>query len=121
MLRVFRGKKLIIVQQRALLTVRCREQITAAGATVVGPVSSVRTVLQALQSGDVDAAIIDVEVDDETMVHLATLLDAMKLPFVFASAAKANWHGYILSGERLHLRKIADALFGSPGPSSTLH
>lgn len=121
MLRVFRGKKLMIVQQRALLTMRCRAQIAAAGATIVGPVSSVGTVLQTLQSGDVDAAIIDVEVDDETLVHLATLLDAMKVPFVFASVAKSNWQGYILSDDGLHLRKIADALFGSPGKSSTLH
>lgn len=121
MLRVFRGKRLMVVEQRALLTARCRVQIIAAGATVVGPFSSVRQVLQTLEDGGVDAAIIDAEVDEETMMHLAMLLDAMKVPFVFASVQRADSAGYVLSDDSTQLRKIADALFGRPGPSSTLH
>ncbi|AYM09138.1 hypothetical protein G6L59_24815 [Agrobacterium tumefaciens] len=121
MLRVFRGKRLMVVEQRALLTARCRVQIIAAGATIVGPVSSVSQVLQTLEAGEVDAAIIDAEVDEETMMHLAMLLDAMKVPFVFASVQRGDSAGYVLSDDMKQLRKIADALFGRPGPSSTLH
>lgn len=121
MLRVFRGKRLMVIEQQALLTAECREQIFAAGATVVGPISSVRHVLQTLENEDVDGAIIDVEVDEETLMHLAVLLEAMGVPFVFASALRANSRGYVLNDDRKQLRKIADALFGAPGPSSTLH
>ncbi|WP_425640409.1 hypothetical protein [Agrobacterium radiobacter] len=51
----------MVVEQRALLTARCRVQIIAAGATIVRPVSSVSQVLQTLEAGEVDAAILDAE------------------------------------------------------------
>ena len=63
MLRAFRGKKLIVVERRPSLTAACHAQLTAAGATVAGPVSSVEQVLNLLEAGDVDGAIIDVKVD----------------------------------------------------------
>lgn len=121
MLRAFRGKKLIVVERRPSLTAACHAQLTAAGATVAGPVSSVEQVLNLLEAGDVDGAIIDVNVDVEMMLRLAMLLESMATPFVFASFIDVNSEGYAFSGDRKHLRKIADVLFGSPGPASTLH
>ena len=120
-LRVLRGKRLMVVEQREVLSAACRAQIAAAGATVVGPVPSLRAVLRTLEAGDADAVIIDINVDVETMLQLTTLFEAMGLPFVFSSAMSANHAGYVLSDDRKQLRKIADALFGPPGASSTLH
>ncbi len=121
MLRVLRGKRLMVVEQREVLSAACRAQIAAAGATVVGPVPSLRAVLRTLEAGDADAVIIDINVDVETMLQLTTLFEAMGLPFVFSSPMSANRAGYVLSDDRKQLRKIADALFGAPGASSTLH
>jgi hypothetical protein len=120
-LRVFRGKKLMVVEQGHSLTLECREQIIAAGATIAGPASSMLQVLKLVDAGDIDAAIIDVEADPETMMHLSLLLDKMEVPFVFASFAETRSGGYVLSDDEKQLRMIADALFGAPGPSSTLH
>lgn len=61
----------MIVEHRLMLTSACRDRLTAAGATVVGPVRSVREVLDALMEKDIDAAIVDIEVDDETLVSLS--------------------------------------------------
>lgn len=121
MLRAFRGKKLIIVEQHLVLTSACRERLTAAGATVVGPVRSVRAVLDTLMEENVDAAIVDIEVDDETMMSVSLVLENAEVPFVFASRLPPIQGGYTLNGETSELRKIGDALFGKPGTSSTLH
>ncbi|WP_245482981.1 hypothetical protein [Agrobacterium sp. CNPSo 2736] len=120
-LRVFRGKKLMVVQQGQLLTLECRAQLIAAGATIVGPASSMLQVLKLVNGGDIDAAIIDVEADPEIMMHLALLLDTMGVPFVFASFFETETIGYVLNDDKRQLRVIADALFGPPGTSSTLH
>lgn len=120
-LRAFRGKKLIVVERRPSLTAACHAQLVAAGAIIAGPATSLEQVLNLLEAGAADGAIIDVEVDVEMMLHLGLLLESMATPFVFASLTKVNPDGYALSGDRKHLRKIADALFGLPGTSSTLH
>ncbi|MEJ1177128.1 hypothetical protein WA845_23010 [Agrobacterium sp. CMT1] len=120
-LRVLRGKKLIIVEQRPMLTEACRERMTAAGATVGLPLRSARDVLDAMMEADVDAAIIDIGVDDDTLLSVSIILESANVPFLFASRAKGNSGGYEVSGDIVELRKIADALFGPPGTSSTLH
>lgn len=104
-----------------MLTSACRDRILAAGATVLGPVRSTRAVLDALMEGDVDAAIVDVEIDDQTLLSVSVILDNANVPFVFASRVKSNYGGYCISGDSAELRKIADALFGPPGTSATLH
>lgn len=120
MLRAFRGKKLIIVEQR-LLTFACRQRLRAAGATVLGSVRSTRRLLDALLEWDVDAAIVDVEIDDQTLLNVSIALESANVPFVFANRAKSNDRGYSVSGDSAELREIADALFGPPGTSTTLH
>lgn len=99
-----------MVERRPPVTAACHAQLTAAGAIVAGPVSSVEQVLNLLEAGDVDGAIIDIKVDVEMMFHLAMLLESMATPFVFASFLDVNSEGYAFSGDREHLRKIADAL-----------
>lgn len=121
MLRALRGKTIIILEHRILLTSVCRQRLEAAGTTVVGPVRSIRRVLEALVEGNVDAAILDLEIDDETLLSASIILDNADVPFVVASRAKSKYGGYSMDGDSEALREIADALFGKPGTSSTLH
>ncbi len=111
----------MFVEQHTLLTMACHAQLVHAGATVAGPVATVAQVLNLLGKGDIDAAIVDIEIDVETLMHLASLLDAMHVPFVFVLGKESLANGFVLSDDRNQLREIADALFGAPGPSSTLH
>ncbi|OAI83072.1 histidine kinase [Rhizobium sp. GHKF11] len=104
-----------------MLTEACRERMTATGATVGVPLRSARDVLDATMEGDVDAAIIDIGVDDDTLLSVSSILESANVPFLFASRAKGNSGGYEVSGDIVELRKIAEALFGPPGTSSTLH
>jgi hypothetical protein len=104
-----------------MLTFACRERLEAAGATVVGPVRSTRLLLDAMMEWDLDGAIIDMEIDDETLLSASLVLESAKVPFLFASRAKSSYGGYSMSGDSAELGDIADALFGPPGASSTLH
>ncbi|WP_282456024.1 hypothetical protein [Agrobacterium sp. InxBP2] len=121
MLRALRGKTIIILEHRFLLTSVCRQRLEAAGSTVVGPVQSIRRVLEALTEGNVDAAIVDIEVDDQTLLFAASILENANVPFVFASRTNSHHGGYSMSGDSVELREIADALFGPPGTLATLH
>lgn len=121
MLREFRGKNIIVMGQQRLLTTESHARLRDAGATVVGPISSLCEASLLLEVGDIDAAIVDVELDEATIVHLTTLLEAMALPFVFVSSIKFGPSSYVLSGNTSELRDLADVLFGPPGPRSTLH
>ncbi|MGP4667077.1 hypothetical protein [Agrobacterium pusense] len=104
-----------------MLTFACRQRLQAAEATVLGSVRSTRCLLDALLEWDVDAAIVDVEIDDQTLLNVSIALENAKVPFVFANRAKSNDRGYSVSGDSVELREIADALFGPPGTLSTLH
>ena len=107
MLRALRGKTIIILEHQLLLTSVCRKRLEAAGATVV--------------DGNVDAAIVDIEVDDQTLLFAASILENANVPFLFASRSNSYYGGYSMSDDSAQLREIADALFGPPGTSSTLH
>ncbi|MGP4666743.1 hypothetical protein [Agrobacterium pusense] len=111
----------MVVEQGHSFALETRAQIIRAGAIIVGPVSSMVQVLKLMGEGDIDAAIIDVDADPETLMHIALLLDTAGVPFVFASFLRIESDGYVFSEDREQLRDIADALFGPPGTSFTLH
>lgn len=121
MLRALRGKKLVIVEQHLMLTSACRSLMADAGAIVGPAVRSTGEVLDALMEGGVDAVIVDIEIDNETLLSLAAILEEAAIPFIFASRARTSRGGYCMNGDVGELRKAADALFGVPGISSTLH
>lgn len=104
-----------------MLTSAVRERIVAAGAVVGSPLRSSDDVLNALMEGEVDGAIVDVAIDTETLLPLSTILENADVPFIFASRTKLRSGGYSLSSDTMELQKIAYALFGPPGSSSTLH
>lgn len=104
-----------------MLTAACRVRLVNAGATLIGPLRSSEHILDALMDGGVDGAILDVGADDETLVLGAIILEGANVPFVFASRGHSSWGGFSMTDDNAALRKIADALFGPPGRSSTLH
>jgi hypothetical protein len=120
-LRALRGKQLVIVEQHLMLTSACRSLMVGAGAIVGPAVRSTGEVLDVLMEGGVDAVIVDIEIDNETLLSLAAILEEAAVPFIFASRARSDRGGYCMNGDVGELRKAADALFGVPGISTTLH
>lgn len=119
-LHLFRDKHLLIVEERELLTAACCERLVSAGARIAGPVMSLGDAKQVLATTAIDAAILDLTLDDRLVIALAKLLDTLKIPFVFVVDALPNPIGFSLVDDTVELGKIATILF-CPPPSETVH
>ncbi|WP_133501719.1 response regulator [Cognatilysobacter terrigena] len=82
----FRGLRVLVAEDEYLVADDLRRELEAAGADVIGPVPSVATALELLAlHGDIDIAILDVNLGGETVVPVADALSARDVRFVFAT------------------------------------
>ncbi len=77
------GLRVLVVEDVAMLAWRVRSILIVAGAEVVGPVPDVPRALALLESGTVDAAVLDMNLDGETAEPIADVLAARGVPFLF--------------------------------------
>ncbi len=83
-------KRILIVEDVALVAMDLEAQALDAGWDVVGPASSVSQALDLLSLGPVDAALLDVQVGEQLVTPVAEALAANGVPMVFASGYKAH-------------------------------
>lgn len=85
------SKRVLVVEDEAILAIDIAEQLTKAGFEVVGPATSVAKALKTIQEQGCDIAVLDVNLRDETAEPVARELRSRRTPFVFLSAvAKQN-------------------------------
>jgi len=87
---VLQGIRVLVVEDIAVLAWQVRDILEKAGAEVVGPASDVRTALALLAEGEVDAAVLDKNLDGETADPVADVLAARDVPFVFVTGYDPN-------------------------------
>jgi CheY-like chemotaxis protein len=80
-----RGLRVLIVEDIAVLAWRMREILEQAGAEVVGLAPDVPRALALLEKHEVDAAVLDMNLDGEPADPVADLLAARDVPFVFVT------------------------------------
>lgn len=119
-MHLFKNKRIMFIDGKGLLTAACRRRLVYAGATIVGPVSSVGEAKAALNGWKIDAAVLDLRTDDHMIVTLADDLEALDIPFVFATKDVSPLDGFVLHEDEVELSKIAEALFLAR-VSHTLH
>ncbi|GAA3109572.1 hypothetical protein GCM10010520_62570 [Rhizobium viscosum] len=117
-LRLMAGKHLLIVESGDLIADAVRLALEQAGAVIVGPASSVEIGLALFDITRVDAAILDIRIEGETVFALAERLQDAGIPFVFAIShadtdIPAGYGGYRLSESPAALAQIAKALFAA--------
>lgn len=115
-LHEFKGKRILAVEDDYFLADDLRGDLESHGATVIGPVSSVNEALALIESGRVDAAILDIELDAETSYPVAFVLDERNVPFVFVTGASKDtipehFSKFVL-GKPSSLQAIGQGLFG---------
>jgi GAF domain-containing protein len=81
----FRGRRILLAEDEALVGLDLAATITAAGGTVVGPFVSLANALAALSSARVDAAVVDINLRGERSIGLMEALDRARIPFVICS------------------------------------
>ena len=84
------GRTVLIVEDDAAIALDLRLALIRAGAVVVGPANSVEAAFALMADHTLDAAVLDVRLkNDELVFGLADALDALRIPFVFASGRSA--------------------------------
>ena len=84
------GGSVMLVEDEAIVALAVNDSLTELGFSVIGPFSRVSDACRALQDSQVDAAILDVNLDGEMVYSLAEILTARKIPFVFATGYGAE-------------------------------
>ena len=84
------GRRILLVEDEMLTALDLAEAIEEAEGTVVGPARSVVEAVKAIDSGDIDAAILDRTLLDGKATPVAVRLMDMSIPFIFYSGSNPH-------------------------------
>jgi two-component sensor histidine kinase len=84
------GNRVMIVEDEALVAMVVTESLTTLGCSVVGPFSRCSDALAAIEADEIDAAILDVNLDGEMVYPLADMLTERGVPFIFVTGYGAE-------------------------------
>jgi two-component sensor histidine kinase/DNA-binding response OmpR family regulator len=83
--RSMAARRVMIVEDEALVALVLADQLTDMGVSVVGPCGSVAAAKAAVAETDLDAAVLDVNLGGELVYPVAELLQAKGIPFIFVT------------------------------------
>jgi CheY-like chemotaxis protein len=79
------GRRVLIVEDEALIAGLIEKILGDAGCTVIGPVASAKHALNIIEQGPIDAVLLDISAGDEEAYPVADLLADRGIPFMFVS------------------------------------
>ncbi|WP_254453568.1 response regulator [Siccirubricoccus sp. G192] len=84
-----RDKRILVVEDEAIVAMLVEDGLLDAGAKVLGPASSVGEALQLIEraasDGGLSAAVLDINLNGEAVAPVADRLAALGVPFLFAT------------------------------------
>ncbi|WP_040678401.1 response regulator [Rhizobium mesoamericanum] len=85
------GLRILVVEDEYMLANELRNELEQEGAVVIGPVGRLEIAFELLESeGQIDSAILDVNVGDDDVFPIAEALADRNVPFVFATGYDAS-------------------------------
>ncbi len=84
------GRRILIVEDEALVAMLVEDALLDAGAEVVGPVATVAEAMSLLDTAAPDAAVLDLNLAGETSTPVADVLASRGVPFVVATGYGAE-------------------------------
>jgi CheY-like chemotaxis protein len=84
------GRRILIVEDEALVAMLVEDALLDAGAEVIGPVATVAEAMALLEASAPDAAVLDLNLAGETSTPVADVLAARGVPFVVATGYGAE-------------------------------
>lgn len=114
---LFKGRTVLIVEEGHLLDDDTRLLLETGGAIVIAA-ASVPSGLTLLTNENIDAAILDLQLNGDAVFPLAERLLFLEIPFIFATAyvspeLSGIYGGFHLCARTTELQQIAEALFGT--------
>ncbi|HWG03577.1 MAG TPA: response regulator [Beijerinckiaceae bacterium] len=82
---VLGGKRILVVEDEPFIALELEEMIVDLGGTLAGSFAQVGEALVVIQTGGVDAAILDVNLGTQRVDPVADALAALNCPFVFTT------------------------------------
>ncbi len=76
------GRRVLVVEDESLVAMDYCNRLSAAGAEIVGPFTSVAQALASLEMGRIDVAVLDHALADRNSETLQGALEARDIPFV---------------------------------------
>ena len=80
-----KGKRILVVEDEALIAVMVEDMLTDMGSVVVGPAATIEQALALARSEEIDGAVLDVNVRGERIDPVADALSARGVPMLFAT------------------------------------
>ncbi len=113
--KVLQGKKVLIVEDEALIAMLFEDILEDFACQVVGPAMNIRQALELAQSADIDVAILDVNLGGEPSFPVASCLKSRGIPLVFSSGYGSQglppeWQGTPTLPKPFTSDEVADAL-----------
>jgi len=82
---VLRGKRILVVEDEALVAMDIESHLEAIGCKIVGPAGTVARARQLIETAPVDAAIIDANLAGQPVDDIAAALTQRGIPFAFGT------------------------------------
>lgn len=79
------GMRVLVVEDEYYIADDLRRSLSRAGAAIVGPVGSLTQAEAALEKGDFDCAVLDLNLHGESAAVVADQLKVMEIPFAIAT------------------------------------
>ena len=84
-----KDKRILVVEDEALVSMLVEDELRDAGATVLGPAvcvdQALRLIGMAVADGGISAAVLDINLDGQRVGPVADRLAALGVPFLFAT------------------------------------
>ncbi len=82
---VLKGRRVLIVEDEPFIAMTLEDMLTDLGCEIAGSVGQVQDALSAIARGNIDAAVLDVNLGAQKIDPVADELARLRLPFVFTT------------------------------------
>ena len=117
---VLKGKRVLIVEDEALITMLFEDILSDFDCEIVGPAMNIRQAMDLAGAAEIDAAVLDVNLNGEASFPVAALLRGRGVPLVFSSGYGSSslpeeWQNRPVLPKPFTSDEVADALAGLIG------
>lgn len=79
-------RNVLVLEDEALIAMLLQDELESLGIHVVGPICNLQSAIQLAETSDLDAALLDLNINGDYATEVADRLRARDIPFIFVTA-----------------------------------
>jgi CheY-like chemotaxis protein len=87
---VLAGRRILVVEDELLVAMLAETLLAEAGCQIIGPIGRLSSAIKAAEEEQIDAAVLDVNLNGEPVFACAEILSRRGIPFLFVSGYGAS-------------------------------